>query len=299
MDDLDEIETNTDTIDVQIRIGFTKIFDLDTLNQRFHSEILIESKWYDSNITSLNNEIKWKPDLYIENAINDPKEEITSKILKDSEGRIFVSEIRKVRVLAWENLELESFPLDIQDLSLLIASKKSGNKVNFIINQPEVSKVKISSNLDKSMWYLHEMVQTNKELINREYSFGSRQYPCVRITCQVFREPGYFNWNVIFPILLITFASLCPFVVDHKMPQSRLQATATMLLSSVSYKAAISRLLPTVSYLTSLDKFSLGSIFIITLMLLYHALFAALSGFITINDLVAYKIDKLFFRLSI
>ena len=106
-----------DSFDVFIRIGFTKLFDLDTLNQRFNCEALIESKWYDTSITSLNDEIEWKPDIYIENAITDPKEEINYKILKDSDNsKLFVSEIRKVRVLAWENLELESFPLDIQDL---------------------------------------------------------------------------------------------------------------------------------------------------------------------------------------
>jgi hypothetical protein len=106
-----------DSFDVLIRIGFTKLFDLDTLNQRFNCEALIESKWYDTSITSLNDEIEWKPDIYIENAITDPKEEINYKILKDSDNsKLFVSEIRKVRVLAWENLELESFPLDIQDL---------------------------------------------------------------------------------------------------------------------------------------------------------------------------------------
>ena len=113
---LEETNSLESSMDVFIRIGFTKLFDLDTLNQRFTCEALIESKWYDSSIQNLNDEIKWKPDLYIENAISDPKEEIIYKILKDNDNRLFVSEIRKVRVLAWENLELESFPLDIQDL---------------------------------------------------------------------------------------------------------------------------------------------------------------------------------------
>lgn len=99
----------------------------------------------------------------------------------------------------------------------------------------------------------------------------------------------------MFPILLITFASLCPFVLDYKQTQGRLSSTATMLLSSVSYKATIARLLPTVSYLTSLDKYSLGSIFIITLIFLYHALFAAFSA--QINDVLAFKLDKSFLIL--
>jgi hypothetical protein len=168
--------------------------------------------------------------------------------------------------------------------------------VNFILLQPELAKIKINHNLDQSMWHVHDIIKTNKEKLTREYSFGTREYPCIRITCQVFRQPGYFNWNVIFPILLITFASLCSFVLDHKLPQSRLPSTATMLLSSVSYKANISRLLPTqVGYLTSLDLYSLGSILIITLILLYHACFAGVISFFLISESIAYTTDKFMF----
>ena len=43
----EEIKSNNllDSFDVYIRIGFIKLFDLDTLNQRFNCEALIESKW--------------------------------------------------------------------------------------------------------------------------------------------------------------------------------------------------------------------------------------------------------------
>lgn len=193
MEDIEELELvdarlNATPVDVYIRVNMTKIFDLDTLNQRFQCEALIESKWYDSYLNSLNtSEIKWKPEFYIENAVNDPKEEVTHRILKDKSGKLFVSEIRKVRVLAWENLELESFPLDVQELSLVIGSKKTINKINLILAQPDMLKININSNLDKSMWYLHDSVRASKELLTKEYSFGVKQYPCVRITCQAFR----------------------------------------------------------------------------------------------------------------
>jgi hypothetical protein len=142
--------------------------------------------------------------------------------------------------------------------------------VNFILLQPELAKLKINHNLDQSMWYVHDIIKSNKEQLTREYSFGPREYPCIRITCQVFRQPGYFNWNVIFPILLITFASLCSFVLDHKLPTQ-------------------------VGYLTSLDLYSLGSILIITLILLYHACFAGVISFFLISESIAYTTDKFMF----
>jgi hypothetical protein len=96
------------TIDVFIQIGFTKIYDIDSINQRFQAEAIIESKWKDLNITTINDDIsklRWKPELFIENSINDVKEEISYKILHDGH-EIMVSEIRKVKGLFWENLEL-------------------------------------------------------------------------------------------------------------------------------------------------------------------------------------------------
>jgi hypothetical protein len=152
----------------------------------------------------------------------------------------------------------------------------------------------ISSNLDKSAWYLHDVVRTKRDTMVREYSFGKREYPALVITCQAFRLPGYFYWNALLPILLITFAALGPFVIDYKSAASRLPSTATMLLSAVSFKAAVTRLLPTVSYLTSLDKYSLASIVVIAVMFIYHSFFAACQHLLMYETL-AYLVDKMVF----
>ena len=66
--------------DVYIRAGYTKVYDIDTINQRFQAEFIVESKWHDPTLRSVNDNILWKPDLYIENALNNLKEEITYKI---------------------------------------------------------------------------------------------------------------------------------------------------------------------------------------------------------------------------
>ena len=47
MEDLDKLqEANwTKTVDVYIQVNITKINDIDTVNQRFQAEAIIESKW--------------------------------------------------------------------------------------------------------------------------------------------------------------------------------------------------------------------------------------------------------------
>lgn len=299
MEKLDKLQEAdwSPTVDVHIQVSFTKIYDVDTINQRFQAEAIIESKWYDPNIKSMDDQIDpakiWKPELFIENAINEAKEEVNYKIIPEDNNLLMLYEIRKVKGLFYENLELENFPLDVQDLSLLVATKKPGRIVNLILLQPEVHNLNINNTLDKSMWHMHNVVFTKRERITREYYYGKRDYPAVKVTAQVFRSAGFFYWNCILPILLVTFASMCPFVLDPKLPQSRLPSTATMLLTTVSIRWIIGRLLPTVSYLTSLDKYSLASMMLITLQLIYHATMGALLPLLP--EHIAYPADKIAF----
>ena len=211
----------TATIDVYIRAGYSKMYDIDTINQRFQAELIIESKWRDLNVKSVNDDLSkvvWRPELYIENSLNNLKEEISCKITYDDDSKenVIVSEIRKVSGLFHEYLELENFPLDIQNLSICISTKKSGKKINFVLMQPEMAQVTINSTLDKSMWHIHKLVKSQKESLVSEFSFGKMEYPAIKITCQAFRSPIYFYWNILLPIILVTFSALGPFVLDHK-----------------------------------------------------------------------------------
>ena len=142
-----------------------------------------------------------------------------------------VVEIKKIRGLFYENLELESFPLDIQNLTLQITTQYSQNDLNLILMQPELTQYSISNTLDKSMWYLHNAVKVCNINIAREYSFGKTEYPCVEITCQAFRHSGYFHWNALLPIFLITCCSLTPFVLDYSATASRLGIAKDLILN--------------------------------------------------------------------
>lgn len=299
MDEYDVLLRNVDETtktEVSIRMGISKLYDIDTINQRFHAEVIVESKWHDASIKSIQDDTKtiWRPDIYFENILNEPREELSLKLVWDDESRrVMVSEIRKVKGLFWENLELENFPLDVQDLSVVVASKRSHKHVDLVPMQPEYSRVSIANTLDKSAWQLGNVVRTTRDRIEREFSFGKREYSAVKHTCQAYRLPGYFYWNALLPILLISFASLGPFLVDPKSAHARLPSTATMLLAAVSYKATVGRLLPTVSYLTSLDKYCLGAIVLIAGMFIYHSVFALVGELLSPN--MGFILDKLVF----
>lgn len=91
------------------------------------------------------------------------------------------------------------------------------------------------------------------------------------------RKPGYFVWNAYFLSFLITLSSLAIFAMDCRQPQARLNTTFTLLLTSVTFKWVVNRSLPTVSYLTSLDKYGIVCIFYICLICVWHSVIGSMS----------------------
>jgi hypothetical protein len=125
--------------------------------------------------------------------------------------------------------------------------------------------------------YDTETASSNINIINESMASSLTLYRKVEIpklvaTCYCSRRAGYYFFNAYSLIFLITISSLTIFSVDCKMPQSRLQTTYTILLTSVSFKWVINRQLPTVSYLTSLDKYAIGSIFYVCLLCVWHSI---------------------------
>jgi hypothetical protein len=99
-----------------------------TLQEKFYAEVVIEARWlYDPEAAS------WNPNLYVKNALGDVKQEVASELVDhldepvyaDNKKHeiIYVWEIRKVVGTFWEKLELNSFPVDVQQLSVQIVTR--------------------------------------------------------------------------------------------------------------------------------------------------------------------------------
>lgn len=68
---------------VWVRIEFCGIGDIDTVNEKYQAEVKIKSKWYDEgDIEEYDKKKHWYPKLFIENALDNVKEEITYDITK-------------------------------------------------------------------------------------------------------------------------------------------------------------------------------------------------------------------------
>jgi hypothetical protein len=68
---------------VEVSIRFLSIGEIDTMNEKYQAEILIESKWNLDDLLTYDPKVDWNPKLYVENALNDCKEQITYQSFHD------------------------------------------------------------------------------------------------------------------------------------------------------------------------------------------------------------------------
>ncbi|CAF1224372.1 unnamed protein product [Adineta ricciae] len=275
-------------IHVYIRLVFLRIGEIDTLNEKYQAHASIESRWAvtvdrfssieqdellngKSVVLEKYAESNWHPQLYIENSLGDLKEQIkyTAK-LNRVEKEIYICEHRIIKGLFWEKLELYHFPSDVQDLSISISSMFFNDKVLLFADPYCLSGVNREAFVDQQEWSLYEHVNTEQRFI-KDFLFRTvddesdemingkedRKRPVLTVTCHAARQSSYFFWNGYFLIFMITFVSFCTFGMPMQFSINRLQVSCTLLLTSVTFRWTVNRSLPTVSYLTSLDKYGI------------------------------------------
>ena len=79
------------------------------------------------------------------------------------------------------------------------------------------------------------------------------------------RKSGFYVWKVIVPLSLVVMMSWSVFWIDAKNIAAQLTVSVTAILTLIAFQFSVSQMLPAVPYLTTLDKFTLGTDFIVFL----------------------------------
>ena len=147
-----------------------------TLQEKFYAEVVIEARWlYDPEASS------WNPKIYVKNALGDIKQEVVSEFVDDldepvySSSRrhevVYVWEIRKVIGTFWEKLELNSFPVDVQQLSLQIVTGCPIEECVLVENRFQPSMVNREAFLAQQEWFLYEHIETRSTVTTEDFCF--------------------------------------------------------------------------------------------------------------------------------
>ena len=91
-------------------------------------------------------------------------------------------------------------------------------------------------------------------------------------TCYASRRPWYYITNIFFFQALITSLSLSVFAWETDKAINRLAISFTLILTTVTCKTAWTRTMPTVSYMSSADKYQIASLIYLVFCCVWHAL---------------------------
>ncbi|ESO04812.1 hypothetical protein HELRODRAFT_172487 [Helobdella robusta] len=227
-------------------------------------------------LKKVNIDTLWKPKIFVANILSETRDTtINTVAFPNANNQAFMLSQKKLKGKFSEYLELQEFPFDVQDLSIMVKSKLNTTDVVLEEDPQTPSAVIVSSFVNEQEWILRSDVRVEKgqteDIIVGGKAVGGK-YPFLIFKCSAERRYQYFIWNVIIIMLLICLMSFTTFAVEYKLTPNRLQLTFLLLLTTIAFKTNINNSLPKISYLTYMDKYFLGSWFIQCMMCCWHAL---------------------------
>lgn len=159
--------------------------------------------------------------------------------------------------------------IDIQSLSITITSSRNKDEVQFIHSAQNESTINTNDFQQQQEWNLYTHVETSKKFIYDAWNKHER--PCFTISSTISRRPGYYLYNAYMLIFLISILGFVPFSISCTLPHFRIQTTCLLILSSINFRWIVTQKLPTVSYLTTLDKYAIGALIFLVLLCVWHA----------------------------
>ncbi|BHF65114.1 hypothetical protein SprV_0200812300 [Sparganum proliferum] len=189
---------------VEVRVVFLKIGEIDTLKEYYQADVFLQAKWREPKLDGKSQEylsrtdldLYWNPLCYVDNILSETKEVRWLSTQTNPNGEVYIVDRRRVRGVFLETLELNDFPLDVQDLTITVTTERPDTEVDLIPDHSEMSAINNQTFVDQQEWKLHEHVEITKRVITQEYSRSMQSHSCISVTCRAARRPGYFYWNV-------------------------------------------------------------------------------------------------------
>ena len=112
-----------------------------------------------------------------------------------------------------ESMELQSFPFDIQSLSLQLSSSISSKHVVLENLCSTKSVLNIANFAESNVYKISERIRFEKGETSLACSTSGTVRPSLRISILVRRLPSYYVWNVMVPLVIISGMTLTTFAV--------------------------------------------------------------------------------------
>lgn len=280
--------TNVDTVTQQFEVGFFLNYEWlpskkDVINyneilkksniSEFIPEYLPDFRW--PNMMSASQmELKHYLDGSLYTLLTDGEKDSRGAMTSLPNGLKYLIAARlEMRATFAEPFELENFPFDCQDLRLTLVSTATSDQQKLVPHFRRNAFITIEKEYtDLPSWKMHEPI-CDFSLSDKSKSARGYQFSSMTLLIKVSRKFWSHVMRTIFLILSLCLAQLFVFAVGTEPEDlaDRLSISFTMVLTALVFMFVIESRLPTVSFLTLLDKYIYSTFFIMMIISLGSA----------------------------
>jgi len=262
--------------EVFVRILVRRVFNVDTVAQTFGVQFALKLMWKAPENEELPEEGEgdwepgWQPKYRVRRVMSDNGKE-TVFDTKVVGGETWVVADHDCLMDISEQLELQSFPVDTQDLCIEILSIPSTDKVEWVPWPREESSICI---LKKDRVALNDFALVKEMPLTYRLTTAAGDTQCSTMIAdvKVYRMANYYILNVAAVMMVIISFTLAAWATHPGDIASRHGTDFTLILMAVAFKLVLASMLPKVSYLTLLDVYIMGGFLFLTAVTVCHTL---------------------------
>ena len=263
--------TTEEPVTVKVSNFVLDIEKVDDQKQQFNSDFIIDYIWHDARLGEVAKRAQgpcqfnlndvWNPAIQIFN-IRKVTTRLANLVKVEQNGTVTYTQ-RYYGALA-SPLDLSEFPFDQQILTFSFISLLDSTQV-ILENNPVLSGQ--DPTFSNAGW--NNIGVENQLSSYQPQSGNTNSYQLAHTQLDfnyiINRDVQYYRWKVLLPLSLIVIMSWAVFWIEPGQLGPRLSVSTTSLLTVIAFLFGLRGILPPVSYLTRMDYFIYGSIFLIFL----------------------------------
>ncbi|EQC26723.1 hypothetical protein SDRG_15452 [Saprolegnia diclina VS20] len=183
-----------------------------------------------------------------------------------------------------EQLELQSFPFDTQQLHVIWTVNLPGTYVRLRANEHFPS-LFLRNNFQLGNVFDVVSAEHVIALVDQSDAVESSSghiYDHCSTSIVLQRKPGYYITNILLPMGLLTYLGFLSFAIESPNTRlatpDRLSISLTLLLTAVAYKFVVAGAIPQIPYMTTLDMHTTLSFVFLTTTAVENALFPSICA---------------------
>lgn len=268
---------------VFLKIVFLKITNIETVAENFTANIFIQARWREKKLDgNRGQDVKfndyWNPKLVVQNLDTSVLNNVWREVKVDENNEAYIVEKRRIKGSFKERQELYDFPFDFQDISVAITSEYPSDDVILLEDEEEVSSLTVTCFTGHHEWEMRDFVESEVKEISKDISdFQSASFPMLKLKTLARRKFGFFILNILLVMTFISCLPLTIFAVSRDLTENRIFLGFLLILIGVTFRFITNKVLPKISYLTTLDKYILTCMIFMFLCTIWHGVLSQLD----------------------